>query len=152
MFMSIAIIGAGIAGLTAAHTLSSDDVTLFEKSRGLTGRAATRWYERAGRRIYVDHGAQYAMTEGLTLHDLMLSELPRYELVDVRRPVWTFDYQNRIAEGDPVRNTSSKWTYRRGLASLGRLIQEKSSLTIKRQAHIKCIRRETSGRYTIVDT
>ncbi|MDH4414301.1 MAG: FAD-dependent oxidoreductase [Rhizobium sp.] len=56
MKTSIAIIGPGIAGITLARALvSSADVTIFEKSRGLGGRMANR--RRAG--FTFDHGAQY---------------------------------------------------------------------------------------------
>ncbi len=53
---SIAIIGAGLAGLTLGQRLTPiADVTLFEKSRGLGGRMANR---RRGDYAF-DHGAQY---------------------------------------------------------------------------------------------
>lgn len=53
---SIAVIGAGIAGLTVARELSRvHRVTVFEKSRGYGGRVATR---RAGP-FQFDHGAQF---------------------------------------------------------------------------------------------
>ena len=53
---SIAIIGAGIAGITLARALvPSAQVTIFEKSRGLGGRMANR--RREG--FAFDHGAQY---------------------------------------------------------------------------------------------
>ena len=54
----IAIIGAGMAGLTCARQLFEHGFrpTVFEKSRGLGGRLATR---RAGDGIAFDHGAQY---------------------------------------------------------------------------------------------
>lgn len=56
MKTSIAIIGAGIAGITLARAISrAADVTIFEKSRGLGGRMANR--RRAG--FAFDHGAQY---------------------------------------------------------------------------------------------
>jgi len=57
----IAIIGAGMAGLSCAHALQQHglDVTLFEKSRGVGGRLATRRNE-AGDSF--DHGAQYITT------------------------------------------------------------------------------------------
>jgi renalase len=55
--MSIAIIGAGLSGLTAARTLSDAgfDVSLFEKSRGTGGRMASRRSEAGD----LDLGAQY---------------------------------------------------------------------------------------------
>lgn len=52
----IAIIGAGLSGLTAAHRLKDHaDVTLFEKSRGVGGRMSTRRAEPYA----FDHGAQF---------------------------------------------------------------------------------------------
>jgi len=52
----IAIIGAGMAGLTLAHQLKHKaEVTVFEKSRGVSGRMATR---RLGEYEF-DHGAQF---------------------------------------------------------------------------------------------
>ena len=54
--MKIAIIGAGISGLTAAINLDeSADVTLFEKSRGAGGRICTRYTDSHT----FDHGAQF---------------------------------------------------------------------------------------------
>jgi renalase len=57
MSPNIAIIGAGIAGVSAANALIARGctVTLFEKSRGFGGRCATKRWE--GHTI--DHGAQY---------------------------------------------------------------------------------------------
>ncbi len=53
----IAIVGAGIAGITCARTLvqAGHHVTVFEKSKGAGGRMATRETEFGG----FDHGAQY---------------------------------------------------------------------------------------------
>lgn len=57
MTSKIAIIGAGMAGLTAARLLqdAGRDVLVFDKSRGLGGRLATR--RRDG--FALDHGAGY---------------------------------------------------------------------------------------------
>lgn len=54
----IAIIGAGISGLFAGRTLQDHglQVTVFEKSRGVGGRMATRRVEDG---LTFDHGAQY---------------------------------------------------------------------------------------------
>ena len=52
----VAVVGAGVAGLTAAKHLSgSFDVTVFDKGRGVGGRLATR---RIGDATF-DHGAQF---------------------------------------------------------------------------------------------
>ena len=55
--MKVAIIGAGIAGLSCARELQSSGmlVDLFEKSRGPSGRMSTRRTQDGS----VDHGAQY---------------------------------------------------------------------------------------------
>ena len=54
---TVAVVGAGIAGLSAAVRLRELGlrVRVFEKSRGLGGRSATRRIGRLG----FDHGAQY---------------------------------------------------------------------------------------------
>lgn len=56
LMKKIAVIGAGLSGLTFATKMNSiADVTVFEKSKGIGGRMATRYandYE-------FDHGAQY---------------------------------------------------------------------------------------------
>jgi len=52
----IAIIGAGIAGLTLARRLAPHaEITVFEKSRGVGGRMATRRLDE----FEFDHGAQF---------------------------------------------------------------------------------------------
>ena len=55
----LAIVGAGLAGLTAARTLEGDyDVVVLDKGRGVGGRMATR---RVGEAT-IDHGAQFFTT------------------------------------------------------------------------------------------
>lgn len=52
----IAIIGAGLAGLTLAHHLRErHELVVFEKSRGVSGRMATRYADP----YRFDHGAQF---------------------------------------------------------------------------------------------
>ncbi|MDG1899671.1 MAG: FAD-dependent oxidoreductase, partial [Phycisphaerales bacterium] len=55
---SIAVVGAGPAGLVAAQRLSSagHDVVVLEKSRGVGGRTSTR---RSDSEVRFDHGCQF---------------------------------------------------------------------------------------------
>ena len=59
--MKIAVIGSGLAGMTFAREVAGrHDVTVFEKSRGSSGRMSTRRRESDDGTIYAfDHGAQY---------------------------------------------------------------------------------------------
>lgn len=67
----IAVIGAGIAGLAAAKQLSTHyDVSVFEKSRGVGGRLATRYVDS----FEFDHGAQY-FTAKTPLFKQLVNEL-----------------------------------------------------------------------------
>jgi len=61
MTTRVAVVGAGIAGLTAARALADAGlaVTVFDKSRGLGGRLATRRTDRGP----IDHGAPGVPTE-----------------------------------------------------------------------------------------
>ena len=58
---SIAIIGAGLAGLSCARVLATfgRHSVIFEKSRGFGGRVATRRTETPLGPVTFDHGAQY---------------------------------------------------------------------------------------------
>ncbi len=59
--MDIAIIGAGMAGLTCGAALRSagHEVRLFDKGRGPGGRMSTRRMSSGGADYAFDHGAQY---------------------------------------------------------------------------------------------
>ncbi len=64
----IAIIGAGLAGLTAAHLLKEcAEVQLFEKARGVSGRMSTRYADPYS----FDHGAQYFTTRTKPFQDFI---------------------------------------------------------------------------------
>jgi renalase len=119
---TIAIIGAGSSGLAAAHTLQDVGytTTIFEKSQEVGGRAATR--KRTG--FIYDHGAQYIKGGSLVSEALITERFRLPDLVDIVKPVWIFDKQGHIQEGDPLQNADPKWTYRSGLNALaGRMAQ-----------------------------
>jgi predicted NAD/FAD-dependent oxidoreductase len=58
---SVAIVGAGLAGLACAKSLEAHGIAarLFDKGRAPGGRMATRRVEQDGRTLEFDHGAQY---------------------------------------------------------------------------------------------
>lgn len=59
--MRIAIIGAGMAGLSCGQRLAEGghEVELFDKGRAAGGRMSTRRMEAQGETLRFDHGAQY---------------------------------------------------------------------------------------------
>ena len=119
---SVVIIGAGSSGLAAAHTLrdAGHTVTIFEKSRGVGGRAATRTREGF---IY-DYGANYIKPGAATSVELITKRFYTPDLIDIQKPVWTFDGSQCIQEGDPAQNAEAKWSYRHGLTTLSRLMAQ----------------------------
>ncbi len=68
----VAIIGAGLAGLTCARELTAQgvDPVIFDKGRGLGGRLSTR---RAEGGFQFDHGARYLTAEGEDFASLLLA-------------------------------------------------------------------------------
>ena len=87
----VLVVGAGVAGLTAARNLSdSYDVVVLDKGRGVGGRLATR---RIGDATF-DHGAQF-----ITTHTPEFAEVVAgWERAGVARP-W---FQGRIGPGGIV--------------------------------------------------
>lgn len=71
--MRVVVVGAGIAGLMAAQSLSNSghDVVVVDKGRSPGGRLATRRINDAT----LDHGAQFLPYENLLLNHMFQSGL-----------------------------------------------------------------------------
>jgi predicted NAD/FAD-dependent oxidoreductase len=114
----LAVVGAGIAGLTAAHRLRSAlpqiECVVYERSAEIGGRVASR--QRHG--AIVDQGAQYLKTPSAELERFVTEALDHSCLRDIGLPVWTFDGDGKTQPGDPAQNADPKWTYTGGLAHL----------------------------------
>ncbi len=122
MTRSVAIIGAGMAGLAAARSLTEAGipVTIYEKSRGVGGRVATRRIEGC----IVDHGAQNLKPTGSALADVIENELPTDDLVRIMEPTRLYTNDGTIWPADPEREAEPKYTYRNGLTALPKMLAE----------------------------
>jgi len=145
----IAIIGAGASGLAAALRLSQKghEVTAFEKSRGVSGRAASR--SRNGCRY--DHGANYFKPTSNEVAELLFQTLPHDDLCPILGDIWTFDQAGSIAPGDPKLNAESKWTYRSGISTLGKLLIEEGNFTVNRETLITNLSHK-NDQWTLTDS
>lgn len=144
--MKLAVIGAGTAGLAAARLIHQRQphltTTIYEKSRGLGGRAATR--RREG--FVFDHGAQYIKAPSAAVERFLTNELTADLLHDIGYPVWTFDQHNTITEGDRTHNADPKWVYRDGLNRLGKLLA--SNLDVQREVRIGRLQQISAHNHT----
>jgi predicted NAD/FAD-dependent oxidoreductase len=143
---SVAVVGAGAAGLAAAWALrDAAEVVVFEKSRGVAGRAATRRRTTPEGTWRYDHGAQYVKTPEGEAHRLIHDVLPTDGLVGIDRPVWTFDGDGRVAPGDEGHDRGGKWTYRAGVSELGKRLAEASGATVRTETAVRRIERTAQG-------
>jgi renalase len=135
----IAIVGAGLAGLSAALRLTEagEDVVVFEKSRGLSGRAATRTKE--GCRY--DFGANYFKVGCNEVAKLVFETLPTEGLTRIVGDILAFDREGVISPADPGRNTGARWTYRDGISALGKRIAAKGGFAIANEVRVARLER-----------
>lgn len=136
----IGIVGAGVAAAAAAYTIETThedaSITVFEKSRGLCGRAATR--RRDG--IRYDYGANYVKSADDRVVDLLTETLETDGLVDITEPVWTFDSEGSVSAGRAA--DEHKWTYRTGLTQIAKRLFGRTDATIHRETRIETLQRD----------
>jgi len=126
---SIASIGAGCSGLAAAHELRDAGfaVTIFEQNHGVGGRVATR--KKQG--FTYDYGAQYIKRGSQVSTVLITERFQLADLIDIAKPVWIFDRDGHIQEGDPIQNVEPKWNYRSGLNALAKRMAQGLDIRLK---------------------
>ncbi len=148
MSRTLCIVGAGPAGLAAAHGLRDVDVcvVVVEKSRGLGGRAATRWRDvpdgrGATERWRYDHGAQVltlAGPGGDALRDVLGDALVRVG------PVWPFG-DDGTAHPDDARD-ENRWTVHDGINAVGRAFASATpGIDLRTQTTATAIKRDGDG-------
>jgi len=138
---SIAIIGAGCSGLAAAHELldAGYAVTIFEQNQEVGGRVTTR--EQQG--FTYDYGAQYIKRGSPISISLITERFQLADLIDIAKPVWIFDRDGHIQEGDPIQNAEPKWNYRSGLIVLAKRMAQ--GLDIRLQTPVDYLQSGISG-------
>ncbi|SEW00507.1 NAD(P)/FAD-dependent oxidoreductase [Halobacterium jilantaiense] len=143
---SLAIVGAGAAGAAAAYRLrdSDRDVTVFEKSRGVCGRAATR--RRDG--CHYDYGANYVKPGDGPVADLV-RDLGEDGLVEIGEPVWTFDGDGTVAPGRD--SDEPKWTWETGLTQLAKRLFARTDATLRKETRVGTLARTETG-WTLAET
>ena len=105
----IAVVGAGLAGLTCAQALQAagTEVVVLEKSRGAGGRLSTRRTEAA----HYDHGTQY-----FTVRDPRFDAFIQAQMADGTVAVW----KPRIDPKGVQRQLDPWYVGTPGMSSLGR--------------------------------
>lgn len=140
---TLAIVGAGVAGLAAAqrlrHVRPDLEITIYEQSDRLGGRVATR--RRDG--FTFDHGAQVFRAPTAELLDFFQRELRAAGLRDIGRPVWTFDRAGSLHPGDPAQNAEPQWIYATGIDRLAELLAGDS--TVSYRTPVAALSRESHG-------
>jgi len=146
----LAIVGAGVSGLATAWALRDAplDITVFEKSRGYSGRAATR--RRDG--LCYDHGANYFKLHSEEVERIVRHELPSDQLAPIDRDVWTFNAAGTLQEGDAASNAHGKWTYRRGINTIGKLLAADASADVQRQTRVQHLEQQAEGGWVVYAT
>jgi renalase len=128
----VAIIGAGVGGLAAARALQRAGVTVqvFEKSRGVGGRAATRRVRLGKGEVAVDHGAQY-----FTARDARFQQQIEAWLAEGDLQVWSTGFHTLKRSGlTPPEAGHARYVFASGLNTLGKLLA--AGLPVRRSARV----------------
>lgn len=117
--MKVAIVGAGIAGLTAGRELAKagHEVTVLEKSRGLGGRMATRYAGKESE-SKLDHGISY-LEASTSEFETFLSELEEKKIIEPwEGPFYSYN-EGKIIQTKPTRK---RFIAPNGMNSVGRYL------------------------------
>lgn len=143
MTRKLGVIGAGAGAAAATFAVNnaspSVETAVFEKSRGLCGRAAARRRDE----IVYEYGANYLKdTEG-RVSELVTRELEE-GLVEVDGPIWTFDAEGTVSEGRLKQ--PRRWTYKAGITRLAKHLFGRADAEVHRKTRIVNLSHESEWR------
>ncbi|MFZ6774266.1 NAD(P)/FAD-dependent oxidoreductase [Undibacterium sp. SXout7W] len=131
--MHIAVVGAGLSGLTAARQLQSQGhhVTVYEKSLGVSGRMSTRQTELGG----FDHGAQYFTAT---------SQRFKKEIADWTKSGWVAPWNARLVTLNNAHTTvagkkGSRYVAIPGMSALGKQLAH--GLDVRKEQQVLAVER-----------
>lgn len=144
----VGIVGAGAAAAATAFALrdAAVDVTVLEADESVGGRAGS--HRRDG--CVYDHGTNYLKAGDERVVELVTETLPTDGLVEVDGPVWRFDGEGAVSEGDGT--DERKWTYREGLSTLSERLFEAADATVETGVRVETVARDDGdGRWRLTD-
>ncbi len=118
--MKIAVIGAGVAGLTAARVLAEarHEVVVFEKSRGYGGRLATR-YAGENDNTKIDHGLPYIEVSSQKIEPLVKELVDKGVLEPWKGP---FVHLNDQGEESTFKPKKKRYIAPKGMNQVGKVL------------------------------
>jgi predicted NAD/FAD-dependent oxidoreductase len=148
----VAIVGTGAAACGVANVLddTARDVVLFDKARGVSGRAATR--RKHGCRY--DHGANYVKPGDDDVFTEVLESFGVDGMRDIEESVWVHDADGEV---EPGRDSDErKWTYEAGITQFAKRVLDETDATVKLETRIEHLERTASSDgpepWSLVDT
>jgi renalase len=133
------VVGAGVAGLTAAHALAERGlrVRVLEKSRGLGGRAATRRIHG----VRVDHGAQFFTVRDDRFRRQVDDWLEAGRVIAWTHGVPTWTPEEGVRPPGPAAHP--RFVCPEGMSALGTLLAD--GVDVVRSARVTAVRPEDGG-------
>jgi len=129
-FKRIALIGGGLSNLTFLYSLKEHDnvnVKLFERSKVLSGRAATRKRDE----YFFDNGANYFNISDQKISQILLRELSTENLIEIQKWIFPFDKDFNINFDENLassHNKKIKYTYSNGIRNIAELLLKNTQI------------------------
>ncbi|MGQ9897344.1 MAG: NAD(P)/FAD-dependent oxidoreductase [Acidobacteriota bacterium] len=157
--MDVTIIGAGLAGLTVAYTLTQHGLNceVLEKSRALGGRMATRRYQD----ISFDHGAQYFTVKTNAFADFLHEVGVTEDMVALAAPVVSYPFQDLTtalaaadrSEVSAIPGFPHRYMFRSGMTTLAKvLVARIGASRVVRECFVEALAWDTTLRQWNIHT